>query len=120
MKKLLFLFLFAVTGLFANAQSGTGTLTATSTIIGGDGTGTIVSTTWAVQGTPPAPVAFTNQNAATTGFTVTEPGVYTFIATSKDNLGNVQTATWVATAYLSQTINVDVSKSTLKVVIKKQ
>lgn len=120
MKQLLFIFLFAVSVLFANAQSGTGTLIATSKVNGGDGTGTIVSTSWAVQGTPPAPVTFVDPNAATTNFTVTSPGVYTFVATVKDNLGNIQTTVWVATAFLEQSISVDVSKSTLKIVIKKQ
>ena len=120
MKKVLFISLFALMSIFANAQTGTGTLTATSSVSGGDGTGSIVSTSWAVQGTPPAPVTIATPNAATTTFTVSAPGVYTFVATVKDNLGNIATATWIATAYLQQSVNVDVSKSTLKIIISKK
>jgi hypothetical protein len=119
MKKVFFISLFALITVFANAQSGTGNLDASnSTIIGGDGTGKIISATWVAQGTPPAPVVIANASAISTTVTVTKPGTYTFLVTLKDNLGNVATATVTKEAFYQQSIKVDVSASNAQIIIK--
>lgn len=111
--KQLFLFLFVtILALSVNAQSATATLDETgTTVTGGDGTGSIASVSWTVQGTPPAPVTFTTPNAIKTDITVTKAGNYSILFTVKDNLGNVATTTWTITAYDKQVINIDASKS---------
>jgi hypothetical protein len=117
--KILFILLFTLITFFASAQSGTGNLDASkSTVVGGDGTGKIVSATWTVQGTPPGPVTIANANSISTTVTVTKPGKYSFLVTLKDNLGNVATAVVLKEAFYQQSIKVDVSASEDQIIIK--
>ena len=111
MKKILFLFLFVAASYFVNAQSGTGTIDATTlvSVTGGDGTGYIASATWTVQGTPPAPVSFSASNNLKTDVTVTKVGTYNLLLTVKDNLGNSATGVFVVNAFLTQGINIKVT-----------
>ena len=117
--KLFLIALFSFTSLFACAQSGTGNLDASkSSIIGGDGTGKIVSATWAPQGNLPGPATIANANAIVTTVTVSVPGSYTFQVTLKDNLGNVATTTVTLQAYLQQGIKADASASSTTIILK--
>lgn len=122
MKHLLFILLFAITGLFANAQSGTGTIDATNLvkITGGvPGTASIASVSWTVQGTPPAIVSFSASNSLKTDITITATGSYTLLLTVKDNLGNIATATFPVQGIFGQQIIIDTSNSkVLNITIK--
>ena len=112
MKQLLFIFFFALMSFFAKAQTGTATLDETgTTVTGGDGTGSITSVAWTVQGTPPAPVTFSAPNTLKTDITVTKAGNYSILFTVKDNLGNVASTVWTVTVYDKQVINIDASRS---------
>ena len=116
MKHLLFIFLFALTGLFATAQkSGSDTLTATASIIGGDGTGKIVSYQWT--GTGAGPITFDSPTSIRTVFHVSAVGNYTFTIKVTDNLGNVATDTVTSTAYLKQGVIVTGSVSKKGVIL---
>lgn len=116
MKKLLLLFLFAVIGLLANAQSGSDTLTAKATITGGDGTGRVVSYSWEAQG--PGATVFSSPAGSVTIFTVTVPGTYTVTVKGTDNLGNAAYSTMSIVAYKNQSIQMDASKSSPVIIIK--
>lgn len=111
MKKLLFSIIFIATFFVAKAQSGTGTIDATPlvTITGGDGTGTVVSALWSIQGTPPGTVVLSAANNLKTNVTVTAIGTYNLLLTVKDNLGNTATGVFIVNAYFSQGINIKVT-----------
>lgn len=120
MKHLLFVLFFGLISAFAHAQTGTGTLDATgaATITGGDTNAKIVSYSWTVQGTPPAPVTFSAPNQVKTDVTVTKSGNYTFILTVKDNIGNIATGTITATVYDKQIIHLNLSETHIDIQLK--
>jgi hypothetical protein len=112
MKRLLFIFLFAITTYFAQAQSGTFNYDATKDvgITGGDSaTNAITSYQWATQGAQAGPVVFTGANTPVLKATVTVAGSYLFILTVKTNLGKTATGTIKGIAYGPQVINIDFS-----------
>ena len=116
MKHLLFIFLFALTGLFATAQkSGSDTLTAIASIVGGDGTGRIVSYQWT--GTGPGTITFDSPTSITTVVHVNAVGNYTFYIKVLDNLGNPATDSVSTTAYLKQGVIVTGSASSKGIIL---
>lgn len=120
MKRLFLFLLIAFLAFSAHAQSATAVLDETgTTVTGGDGTGSIASVSWTIQGTPPAPVTFSAPTSMIDTITVTKAGNYYILFTAKDNLGNIATTTWTVTAYDKQVINIDASKShVIKVTLK--
>lgn len=101
MKNLSLFFLFVVTGFVASAQkSGSDTLTIKASIVGGDGTGRIVSYQWSGSGA--GPITFDSPTQSRTVMHVTVVGNYQVIGKAIDNLGNVGTDTINLVAYLKQ------------------
>lgn len=122
MKKLIFLLISILSFVVVEAQSATVTLSASVVISGGDGTGTITSAVWSVQGTPPAPVTISNQgmvgDSAKATATFTKAGTYYLILTAKDNLSNVATGTVEGDVFNKQTIIISVVNSKIKATIQ--
>lgn len=120
MKQLLFILFFAITGYFANAQTGTGTIDATNdvSIAGGDGSGFIASVAWSVQGTPPAPITISAPTNLKTNVTVTKSGDYYLTLTVKDNLGSTATGTYHVIAYDKQVIIIKVQVTPIPIILK--
>jgi hypothetical protein len=116
MKHLLFIFLFALTGLFATAQkSGSDTLTATASIIGGDGTGRIVSYQWS--GTGPGTITFDSPTQSKTVVHVNAVGNYKFAIKVTDDKGNIATDEISVPAYLKQGVIVTGSASSKGIIL---
>jgi|SRR6185312_5359208 len=112
--KHLFIFLFAIIAAFTvNAQSATVTVNGAlaASISGGDSNAKIISYSWSITGTPPAPITISTPAQAQTDFTFTKAGNYTVQFTVKDNLGNTASAPLNFVVYDKQVINIDFSKS---------
>ncbi len=102
------------TAAAASPSTVTGTTTALSVQGSDDAGASVLTYTWAVTGTPPAPVAFSanGTNAAQdTTATFTAPGVYNFTVTAVDGFG-LEVVSSVSVTVVSTLTSISVSPST--------
>lgn len=102
MKKVFIIILSFLAFSSINAQVST-TLDGTgSYVTGGDGTGSIVSYSWTIQGTPPAAVILANASQPMSKATFTQKGDYYLLLTVTDNKGAKSSAVDTVTIFAGQ------------------
>lgn len=125
MKKLISILIFAAIAFTTNAQSAIVPLDASGSVVtGGDGTGKIVSASWAAT-TSPYAISFTDSSGNTgtnqglkTYVKITKGGTYVMTLTVTDNLGNNTTGDVQIIAYDAQKIEIRFVAPIIKAYLK--